>query len=223
VHQSALNQTLVSIREFVEPDRKLRVLDIAANRKPEEEQAHRRLLRGYDYEYRRLDVLNAHRGNNDRRPHYGIPLRSNQVDLVLCSQVLVHIPFFWVTLLEVARVLRPGGVAIVVGPSRGHPHGSLDCWRFYPDSFRAMAAYCGLTLKDSFTDLPRWAPERGQMAWETVPSSRYWGDSVGVLEKPERYPATRMAAVRAVALWWAHHVGGLDRVPLPPKLPGRAG
>jgi SAM-dependent methyltransferase len=40
----------------------------------------------------------------------GIPLESNSVDLVFCRQVLHHIPDLPATLMECARILRPGGM-----------------------------------------------------------------------------------------------------------------
>jgi ubiquinone/menaquinone biosynthesis C-methylase UbiE len=40
---------------------------------------------------------------------YRLPLRSNSVDVVVSGQAFEHIPFVWVSITEIARVLRRGG------------------------------------------------------------------------------------------------------------------
>jgi SAM-dependent methyltransferase len=61
---------------------------------------------------------------------YQIPLRRHSVDVVVSGQTFEHIPFFWVSILELARILRPGGYLFITVPSRGHVHEVRDCWRF---------------------------------------------------------------------------------------------
>jgi hypothetical protein len=51
-----------------------------------------------------------------------------------------HDDMFWVTFLEMARITRPGGHIYINTPSNGVVHRyPMDCWRFYPDSGRALA------------------------------------------------------------------------------------
>lgn len=57
-----------------------------------------------------------------------MPFADNCFDLVLCASVLEHIPDFWIAVLEMRRVLAPGGVLIVSTPGyRRTPSG--DRWR----------------------------------------------------------------------------------------------
>lgn len=51
--------------------------------------------------------------------------------------------------------------------------GPTDCWRFYPDGFRALAKYSESELLEVSTD---WLPS------EDTDSSQ-WGDTVGVFRK----------------------------------------
>lgn len=51
--------------------------------------------------------------------------------------------------------------------------GPTDCWRFYPDGFRALAKYSASELLEVSTD---WLPS------EDTDSSQ-WGDTVGVFRK----------------------------------------
>ena len=74
-----------------------------------------------------------------------------------------------------ARVLKPGGLIFLLAPSRGPEHRyPQDCWRFYPDAYRALAKYTGMELLQVSTD---WEPHAD-------PESAPWGDTVGVFRQP---------------------------------------
>jgi hypothetical protein len=73
------------------------------------------------------------------------------------------------------RVLKPNGQIFLIAPSRGYEHRyPVDCWRFYPDSYRALAKYGCLDLFEVHTD---WKPHAAE-------DSAQWGDTVGVFRKP---------------------------------------
>ncbi|MDO9191143.1 MAG: methyltransferase type 11, partial [Sulfurimicrobium sp.] len=60
-------------------------------------------------------------------------------------------------------------------PSRGPEHRyPVDCWRYYPDGYAALAKYGGLELLEVNTD---WDPSSDL-------DSAPWGDTVGVFRKP---------------------------------------
>ena len=84
-------------------------------------------------------------------------------------------------------------------PSRGHVHTIARLpWCYYPDGVRAMAAFAGLEVREVHTDFP---PKRedGHHHYERIDEvDHYWGDTVGVLQKTEKYP-TRRIALAAVA------------------------
>jgi SAM-dependent methyltransferase len=74
-------------------------------------------------------------------------IASRSVDIVISGQAFEHIEFPWVSILEVARVLRPGGLLILIVPSSGPEHRyPLDCWRFYPDGITALAHWADLDV-----------------------------------------------------------------------------
>jgi hypothetical protein len=51
------------------------------------------------------------------------------------------------------RIVRPGGLIFLLAPSRGPEHRyPVDCWRFYPDGFRALAKWAGVHLLEVSTD-----------------------------------------------------------------------
>ena len=114
---------------------------------------------------------------------YRLPLPSHSADVIVSGQAFEHIEFFWLTWLEMSRVLKPGGMIFLLAPSRGYEHRyPQDCWRFYPDAYRALASYGALQLLEVTTD---WEPHRD-------PDSAPWGDTVGVFLQPPMSWATRM-------------------------------
>ena len=49
---------------------------------------------------------------------------------------------FWVLFLEIMRILKPHGLLYLNAPSNGVFHRyPVDCWRFYPDSGRALVTW----------------------------------------------------------------------------------
>lgn len=62
-----------------------------------------------------------------------LPVADCSVDVVLCTQVLEHIPEPVPVLQEIFRVLRPGGTLILSVPAIFPQHGSPgDYWRYMP-------------------------------------------------------------------------------------------
>lgn len=105
---------------------------------------------------------------------YRLPVDDQSIDLVISGQAFEHVEFFWLTWLEMRRVLKPGGAVFLIAPSRGPEHRyPQDCWRFYPDGYRALARFGGFDLVEVHTD---WEPHPD-------PGSAAWGDTVGVFRK----------------------------------------
>ena len=103
-------------------------------------------------------------------------VESGSVDVVTCSEVFEHAEYFWVTILEIARVLRPRGLAFITSPSPGPLHRyPVDCWRFYDDGLPAVARWGGLTVLDA------------QVQWMPVyRKGMQWRDASIVLQRPDQ-------------------------------------
>jgi SAM-dependent methyltransferase len=79
-------------------------------------------------------------------------LKTQSIDVLVSGQTFEHTEFFWETILEVARVLKPGGLCCIIAPASGNEHRfPLDCWRIFADGFRALARYAGLEVLHSRT------------------------------------------------------------------------
>lgn len=70
---------------------------------------------------------------------YSFPIENESVDIVLSSSCFEHAEFFWLSFLEVQRILKPNGLFYLNVPSNWQFHRyPVDCWRFYPDSSIAL-------------------------------------------------------------------------------------
>ena len=109
---------------------------------------------------------------------YNLPLEDESADAVVSSSCFEHSEFFWLSFLETLRILKPGGVLYLSVPSNGAFHRyPVDCWRFYPDSGRALEKWArkngyNTLLLESFT---------GPQDWDV------WNDFVAVFVKDERF------------------------------------
>src|SRR6267143_4340343 len=115
-----------------------------------------------------------------RDPYRWRELDSASIDVVVCGQTFEHTEFFWETMLEIARILKPRGLCCIIAPSSGPEHRfPVDCWRFLPDGLRALARYAGLEVLEASTQ------------WEDLPEydneSNKWHDSVLIARKLERH------------------------------------
>ena len=109
-------------------------------------------------------------------PYHWKEFKSNSVDVLISGQAFEHIQYIWISILEVARVLKPGGFGCIVVPSSGVEHRyPFDCWRIYPDGLIALANWAELNVCESTTQ------------WESEgydDGSDEWHDSMLIFQKP---------------------------------------
>lgn len=115
-----------------------------------------------------------------RTPYAWKEVAGNSTDVVISGQAFEHIQYFWITMLEVARVLKPGGICCILAPSSGPEHRyPTDCWRFYPDGMASLAHFAQLEVIEATTQ------------WEDqgyADGSDWWHDSMLVCRKPDNGP-----------------------------------
>ena len=77
--------------------------------------------------------------SEDPTVEYKLNLADESADIVISSSCFEHDEFFWVTYLEILRILKPHGLFYLNAPSNGMYHAfPVDCYRFYRDSAKAM-------------------------------------------------------------------------------------
>jgi SAM-dependent methyltransferase len=210
VHDTAMAHMGLSVDHYLTRNRHYNVLDVGSHAAGNM-RTHRELLTDHDVTYTGTDVSAGPNVDVVMRKPYRLPFRSKTFDVVLTNSAFEHIPFPWVSFLEIVRVLRPHGLVLLVAPSRGHIHWDFDCWRYYPDSMRALAAYARVQLLEAHTDMPPKSEPRVDYTRVRFPDN-YWGDTVGVFRKPVKY-SRGVVIPREVGVWWGNRVGGIDRTP----------
>jgi len=73
---------------------------------------------------------------------YKFPFEDDTFDFVISSSCFEHVDFFWLTYLEILRVLNPKGLFYLNAPSNGDFHRfPIDSWRFFPDSGHSLVKW----------------------------------------------------------------------------------
>lgn len=87
-------------------------------------------------------------------PYDWAEIGTDTFDIVISGQAFEHIEFFWKTMEEMARVLRPGGLMCVIAPNGfGEHRYPVDCYRFFTDGLVALARYVGMDIIHASTNL----------------------------------------------------------------------
>lgn len=119
-------------------------------------------------------------------------VESNCYDVVVTGQTFEHVEYFWITILEITRILKQGGICCIIAPSGGFEHRyPTDCWRFYPDGFKALCKFAGLLDMEVYT---QWKPQNYE------DGSDLWQDSVLICQKP------RLSFVGAILFSIKNHI-----------------
>jgi SAM-dependent methyltransferase len=170
-------------------DAPLAILDVGSAAVAADGASYRPLFDAASWRYTGLDM--APGPNVDvvaPDPYAWTALPDASVDVVVSGQAFEHIEWPWLTMAEIARVLRGNGLAAIIAPSAGPVHRfPKDCWRFYPDGLPALAAHAGLAVVEQHWD--------NGYAW---PENAFWGESFVLLQRPPR-PGEQPGAVFGTA------------------------
>ena len=110
-------------------------------------------------------------------PYSWKQLKSCSQDIVISGQAMEHIECFWVVMLEIERIMKPGGLCCIIAPSAGPEHRfPVDRWRFYTDGMIVMAKNACLEPLEATT---QWEPQG-----YTEDRGDRWRDSLLVARKP---------------------------------------
>jgi len=201
MHDSALEKAQVFRRAYLAPYEAvpLRLLDVGSAVVAAGHASNREVFANPHWRYVGLDIEPG--PNVDvvvGDPYDWREVADASVDVVLCSQGFEHTALVWITILEIARVLRPNGLAFVVAPGAGPLHRyPLDCWRFYDDGLPALAGWAELSVLESHV---QWRPayRRGNQ----------WRDAAAILQRPVRSEAEEARAAAKIRLVKLAHSGG---------------
>lgn len=167
MHQSSMDSMRRCISKYLDcrprTARRLVVVDIGSM---DIKGSYRELFDPARFEYIGVDLAAGAGVDLVVADPYRLPLPPGSVDVVISGQMLEHNEFFWLTFQEKVRLLHDDGFIFMIAPSRGQIHRfPVDCYRFYPDSYAALAKLTNIVLVDCWLD------------------DNHWGDLVGVFRK----------------------------------------
>ncbi|MRR15256.1 MAG: class I SAM-dependent methyltransferase [Deltaproteobacteria bacterium] len=178
MHQSSMDKMTAFRDRYLtaKQSQPLRILDLGSQ---DVNGSYRPLFSKEPWKYIGLDRVAGH--NVDivlHTPYIWSGISGESADVVISGQALEHIEYFWITILEVARVLKPGGLCCILAPSSGPEHRyPRDCWRFYPDGLISLARYAQMEVLEAATQ------------WQDLgyaDGSDLWHDSMLVCRKPDK-------------------------------------
>ena len=180
----------------------LTILDVGSAAVSADGASYRTLFAGPEWRYVGLDMEPG--ANVDLVPesaYHWSELPDASVDVVISGQAFEHIEWPWLTIREIARVMRGNGIAAIVAPSAGPVHRfPKDCWRYYPDGMPALAAYAGLRVVEQHWD-----------DGYAYPENAFWGESFVVLQRPPGETASVIGEIADAQAIMRRSAAMLDR------------
>lgn len=190
MHVSSYEHMQRLVSKYLDRDRAIQAIDIGSY---DVNGSYRTLFDSPNWRYTGVDLEKGPGVDVVLTSPYRFPFASRSVDVIVSGQAFEHVEYFWMTWLEMIRVLKPGGLIFLIAPSRGPEHRyPQDCWRFYPDGYRALAKFGRCELVEVTTD---WEPHPD-------PGSGPWGDTVGVFRGAD------LGLRQRFALAWARRALG---------------
>lgn len=113
-----------------------------------------------------------------KNPYKWDILKTNSFDIVISGQAFEHIEFFWITMSEIARVLKKDGLLCIIVPNKQREHRyPVDCYRYFTDGMAAIARYVNFKILHAHTNC---APNPNHPEWY----GKKLVDSMLVAQKP---------------------------------------
>ena len=161
---------------YLQTTKKLEVLDVGSY---DVNGCYKRLFKPNQFNYVGLDMEEG--PNVDLvpvSPYKWKELKNDSFDVVISGQALEHIEFFWITVSEIVRVTKEGGLICIIAPNGfGEHRYPVDCWRFFTDGMIALARYYKLEIVHAHTNS---APTTEDHEWY----SEDCADSMIIARKP---------------------------------------
>ena len=154
MHKSSYLKMKYFKETYLNPNMELKILDIGSFDKTGDYN-YGLILNEEKWDYKGLDLRE---GNNVdiivKNPYDWEEIEDESYDLIVSGQAFEHIEFFWLTLEQIKRILKPNGLFFLIVPSTGPVHRNpYDCYRFNEDSMKAMAKYINFQVIEYGTNL----------------------------------------------------------------------
>ena len=161
MHNSSLKRMEWFAKTYVKDGKEISVLDVGSY---DVNGSYKKIFKDIGAKYYGLDMEDG--PNVDICPKNAYSwdeIENDKYDVVISGQALEHIEFFWITMEEMIRVTKKGGLICIIAPNGfGEHRYPVDCWRFFTDGMIALARYFDLELIHAHTNR---APTAEDSCW----------------------------------------------------------
>lgn len=150
MHQSSLDKMKKFRDTYLDPSKALKILDVGSL---DVNGTYAQLFQETNWVYHGSDMssgknVDIHLSN----PYDWNNISDGTYDVVISGQAFEHIEYFWLTMLQISRVLKVGGLCCIIAPASGQEHRyPTDCWRYYPDGLRTLAKWAKMEVLEATT------------------------------------------------------------------------
>ena len=171
MHRSSYEKMQYFKDNYLNPNDELQILDIGSFDR-DGDYNYGLILNETKWTYHGLDLKE---GNNVHvvveNPYDWKEIKDETYDVIVSGQAFEHIEYFWLTLEQIKRVLKPDGLICLIAPSSGPVHRNpYDCYRFNQDGMKSMAKYINFTVLETGNNT----------------KDGPWHDSYLIAKKPEK-------------------------------------
>ena len=173
MHDTALEYGGLFFKTYTDNGKSIKVLDLGS----QDVNGSLRTVAPKKAEYVGVDFADGKGVDVKITDPYALPFDDESIDIVVSSSCFEHSEFFWLTFLELIRILKPSGFLYINAPSNGNFHRyPVDCWRFYPDAGIALEHWA---IKNGYKDVALVESFIG------VKKNDLWNDFVAVFIKSQ--------------------------------------
>lgn len=174
MHKTTYDKMLWFKNIYLNDSKSMNILDIGSLDLTGKNYNYRSIFNVPNWNYDGLDIVDGDNVDILVKDIYNITeINDNSYDVVISGQFFEHLEFFWITMLEIKRILKPEGFCCIIAPSGGPKHGitGKDCYRFYDDGMSALARHADLEILHVSTNYSD--------------EAKPWCDSCLVAKKPD--------------------------------------
>lgn len=176
MHKTTHDKMLWFKNIYLNSSKDLNILDIGSLDTTGKNYNYRSIFDSSNWNYTGLDIIDGENVDILVEDIYNISeIEDNSYDVIISGQLFEQLGFFWITMSEIARILKPGGFCCIIAPSGGPKHGALghDCYRFYEDGMAALARHVDFEILHVSTNYSD--------------EAKPWCDSCLVAKKPDSH------------------------------------
>ena len=152
MHQSSLENLAKAVKLLsLNKNEKIKILDVGG-RGLKGDRSYFSIVGDLSSEYHIADIQEGENVTHVMPSEYSIPALDDYYDLIVSGQTLEHVKNPFRLVKEMIRVLKKNSFIIIIAPSAGPRHDTIDCWRFMDDAFKAIAEETGLEIIADWID-----------------------------------------------------------------------